>query len=131
LVGPSAPASTIEGSEGLDEPGVPEATIDEVDQLLDEVEAALTRLDDGSYGTCRTCGGPIDDHRLADRPTAQTCAPCDRGGVDAGDVGPGRVPAEDAPTDIDVGSDDGVVATPGPGPTSTVSPWSIREFPEA
>jgi hypothetical protein len=120
LVEPSAPESPPTGGPtGGPEPGSPEVTIDEVDQLLDEVEAALSRLDDGSYGTCRTCGGPIDDHRLAGLPTAQTCAPCDGGLV----LEP--VPASDA----DGGSVDADGETiRGPGPAG--SPWSIKEFPE-
>ena len=60
-----------------DAPQTPEATIDEVDQLLDEVEAALTRLDEGTYGTCTSCGTAIDDARLADDPTILTCG-CDQ-----------------------------------------------------
>jgi RNA polymerase-binding transcription factor DksA len=51
-------------------------TIDAVDTLLDQVEAALGRLDDGTYGTCRTCSGVIDDHRLAATPTAEECSAC-------------------------------------------------------
>jgi RNA polymerase-binding transcription factor DksA len=53
-----------------------EASIDAVDGLLDEVEDALTRLDDGTYGLCRSCGGPIDDLRLAESPVVQTCSSC-------------------------------------------------------
>jgi DnaK suppressor protein len=51
-------------------------SIDEVDRLLDEVEGALSRLDDGTYGTCAACGGPIDDTFLAAMPTARTCEAC-------------------------------------------------------
>lgn len=43
---------------------------------LAEVVAATTRLDDGSYGTCERCGGPIPAGRLEARPTARTCVPC-------------------------------------------------------
>ena len=43
---------------------------------LDEVDAALARLDDGSYGTCERCGGPIARARLEARPTARTCVTC-------------------------------------------------------
>ncbi len=43
----------------------PETSIDEVDRLLDDVELALTRLDDGTYGRCEECGSAIDDSRLA------------------------------------------------------------------
>ncbi len=54
----------------------PEDTIDAVDRLLDGVEGALSRLDDGTYGVCESCGGPIDDARLAEAPTTQSCSSC-------------------------------------------------------
>lgn len=41
---------------------------------LTEVEVALTRLDDGSYGRCDACGRPIDDDVLATRPAAVVCS---------------------------------------------------------
>ncbi|HEY7946752.1 MAG TPA: TraR/DksA family transcriptional regulator [Acidimicrobiales bacterium] len=53
-----------------------EDSIDAVDELLDEVEGALSRLDDGTYGVCQSCGASIDDARLAESPTAQSCADC-------------------------------------------------------
>jgi len=40
---------------------------------VDEVDAALARLADGTYGTCAVGGEPIDDARLEARPTATTC----------------------------------------------------------
>lgn len=56
--------------------GTPEIAIDRVDQLLDEVELALARLDDRTYGQCVACGAVIDDARLAAEPTVQTCGTC-------------------------------------------------------
>jgi len=53
-----------------------EASIDAVDDLLDEVEGALARLDDGTYGVCESCGAPIEDARLADSPTVRSCSAC-------------------------------------------------------
>jgi DnaK suppressor protein len=44
-----------------------------LDDQLEEVEAALGRLDDGSYGRCEACGRPIGDERLEARPTARYC----------------------------------------------------------
>jgi RNA polymerase-binding transcription factor DksA len=41
---------------------------------LADVDAALRRLDDGSYGRCELCGGPIDDTRLSALPATRTCA---------------------------------------------------------
>jgi DnaK suppressor protein len=43
---------------------------------LTEVDAALGRLDAGSYGRCARCGQPIAPARLAARPTATTCVSC-------------------------------------------------------
>jgi len=37
------------------------------------VEAALARLEDGSYGRCAGCGQPIAAERLAALPAAVTC----------------------------------------------------------
>jgi Prokaryotic dksA/traR C4-type zinc finger len=52
------------------------ADVDTVEALLDQVDRALARLDDGSYGRCETCGTIIADARLAEIPTAHTCAGC-------------------------------------------------------
>ena len=40
---------------------------------LDEVEGALARLDDGTYGLCVKCGEPIPPARLEAMPAARTC----------------------------------------------------------
>ena len=37
---------------------------------LDEIDAALARLDDGRHGTCESCGSAIPEERLLARPTA-------------------------------------------------------------
>ncbi|WP_426243462.1 TraR/DksA family transcriptional regulator [Nocardioides sp. LHG3406-4] len=39
---------------------------------LAEIEAALERLDSGTYGDCEVCGLPIEAERLEARPTART-----------------------------------------------------------
>jgi RNA polymerase-binding transcription factor DksA len=43
------------------------------EHLLDEVDAALARLDDGTYGTCAACGQRIPDERLEAVPWASLC----------------------------------------------------------
>lgn len=50
--------------------------LDQTRRRLDDVDAALARLDDGSYGTCRSCGREIPSARLEARPVAQTCVSC-------------------------------------------------------
>ena len=41
-----------------------------------QVEAALLRLDAGTYGDCADCGEPIPLQRLRVQPAAPRCAPC-------------------------------------------------------
>jgi len=43
---------------------------------LEEIAAALERIDDRSYGNCEECGKPIPETRLEALPTADTCIPC-------------------------------------------------------
>ncbi|WP_341927907.1 TraR/DksA C4-type zinc finger protein [Nocardioides psychrotolerans] len=43
---------------------------------LAEVDAALARLDAGTYGTCEVCGRSIPAGRLEARPMARTCVGC-------------------------------------------------------
>jgi len=41
--------------------------------LLTEVQAALKRIDDGTYGYCVVCGQPIPERRLQAIPWAARC----------------------------------------------------------
>jgi len=43
------------------------------DHLLEEVGAALSRIEDGTYGTCVACGKPIPPERLEAIPYAARC----------------------------------------------------------
>jgi DnaK suppressor protein len=42
-------------------------------QRLAEVDAALARIADGTYGICAVCGEPIPSARLEARPTTDRC----------------------------------------------------------
>lgn len=44
-----------------------------------EVERALVKLDDGTYGQCDACGGVIPEGRLEIHPWAVLCVPCASG----------------------------------------------------
>lgn len=48
------------------------------DELLCSIDAALRRIDDGSYGWCAGCGGPIRLSRLEAIPTTELCIDCKR-----------------------------------------------------
>jgi RNA polymerase-binding protein DksA len=43
------------------------------EQILSEIDAALKRIDDGTYGTCTACGKPIGIERLEAYPWASLC----------------------------------------------------------
>jgi RNA polymerase-binding transcription factor DksA len=43
---------------------------------LTELDEAGRRLQDGTYGVCEVCGGPIAAGRLEARPVARTCVAC-------------------------------------------------------
>ena len=45
----------------------------QLDAKLADIERALVKLDDGSYGTCDVCGDPIGEERLAAIPWAVRC----------------------------------------------------------
>jgi RNA polymerase-binding transcription factor DksA len=42
-------------------------------EQLDDVERALTRLDEGTYGLCEVCGSTISDARLEVMPATRFC----------------------------------------------------------
>ncbi|WP_442805919.1 TraR/DksA family transcriptional regulator [Streptomyces sp. NBC_01341] len=44
--------------------------------FLDELDQAAQRLDEGDYGVCEDCRGPIPEERLLARPAASTCVRC-------------------------------------------------------
>lgn len=52
------------------------ALVQEVRHHLAEVEAALARLEAGTYGVCERCGEPICEARLDALPAARTCIGC-------------------------------------------------------
>lgn len=48
------------------------------EHLLAEIEAALARIEEGVYGVCVACGGPINGERLEALPWATKCIGCKR-----------------------------------------------------
>jgi len=66
---PSEPAQTTERQASVDL-----GLLDELTDGLAQVQAALERLDAGTYGRCAHCGDPIGDDMLEASPTATLCA---------------------------------------------------------
>ncbi len=57
---------------------------DRAEQHLALVDAALARLDEGTFGACQRCGRPIAPERLEALPWAAHCIDCQR------EIGRGR-----------------------------------------
>ena len=47
--------------------------LDSLETELVEIESALGRIDDGTYGTCEVCGAPIVDERIQALPATRFC----------------------------------------------------------
>lgn len=45
-------------------------------KILQAIEGALRRIDDGTYGVCRDCGEPIVKARLNAIPWTRSCVSC-------------------------------------------------------
>lgn len=50
--------------------------VESVKAALDEVDAALAKVDDGTYGLCSNCGKDIGQARLEFRPESILCVDC-------------------------------------------------------
>lgn len=85
----SAKVEEIEGD--LREPANPDfaeqATEGEADEVLEglenaglleisQINAALSRIEEGTYGDCATCGEPVGEKRLEAIPHAAQCISC-------------------------------------------------------
>ena len=58
------------------ERGEADALAAKLHETLTEVEDALGKIENGTYGTCEQCGNEITDARLEAKPAARTCIDC-------------------------------------------------------
>jgi RNA polymerase-binding transcription factor len=79
-------STALEGDDGVEESG----EMSELDlnrstaldlatrqtHLIEEIDEALQRIEDGTYGQCFRCGKPLDEERLKAVPTAKYDAAC-------------------------------------------------------
>ena len=78
--GTLTPSQPNDGGQGSDR--APDVLVEELDRAeatLAAVEAALARLDDGAYGRCTSCGGPVEASVLEGDPAASHCQACAHG----------------------------------------------------
>lgn len=45
-------------------------------KLIAKMQEAIKRIDDGEFGICEVCGGPISEKRLLARPVTTLCIEC-------------------------------------------------------
>jgi len=70
-------ARAVELQDPIDlEPDLADVLLARNADAMDEIEAALKRIDDGTYGTCVSCGAPIPFERLEIVPGAERCVTC-------------------------------------------------------
>lgn len=53
------------------------ASLDSLESVLEEVEIALRKIEEGTYGVCDACGKPISAVRLEALPYASLCLDCE------------------------------------------------------
>ena len=71
-----ADAGFSDRSHSTEERGRVIATARSLRANLRDVERALAKIEDGTYGRCDRCGGPIGDERLDAIPWALLCIDC-------------------------------------------------------
>jgi RNA polymerase-binding transcription factor DksA len=49
------------------------ALVNELEQRLMEIDAALEKMEKGTFGACEVCDKPIEEDRLEANPAAKTC----------------------------------------------------------
>lgn len=64
-----AAAATAERSEVI-------GIVENLASMLSDVDAALAKVADGTYGSCERCGTAIGATRLEFRPTSRYCVDC-------------------------------------------------------
>jgi DnaK suppressor protein len=58
------------------ERGEVEALANSLVETLTEIEDALKKFDEGTFGVCENCGNPIPEARLEAKPAARLCIDC-------------------------------------------------------
>ena len=79
-------ATALEGDDGVEDSGEMSeldlnrstalALASRQSQLIKEIDEALDRIENGTYGLCTRCGKPLDEERLKAMPTAKYDAEC-------------------------------------------------------
>jgi DnaK suppressor protein len=74
--GPVDSSDPADAGANLSEADRTEAVLHSAQQQRGKVLAALTRVQEGTYGRCVDCGKPVPEGRLEARPDASRCVAC-------------------------------------------------------
>src|SRR5262245_52721196 len=66
-------AKLLDRRERLEHALAESGPLDDLVLLVQQVDQALARMDNGSYGSCRVCGGAVEAHDLASNPFLEYC----------------------------------------------------------
>lgn len=66
-------ADQTDAGDAVEEFETNKSVLDQLEVRYREVEKALKRIEDGSYGVCEISGNPIETERLEANPAARTC----------------------------------------------------------
>ena len=69
-------ADSEERAKEMEDSEVVDALGNEARDEIRKISAALERIEQGSFGDCLSCGGAIDEARLAAYPYAEDCIDC-------------------------------------------------------
>jgi RNA polymerase-binding transcription factor len=70
------PLDPADAGANLSETDRTEAVLHSAQRQRTKVQAALRRMDEGTYGLCVDCGKPVPEGRLEARPDAARCVAC-------------------------------------------------------
>jgi len=76
ILGSEMDSDTDDGASDLEEHEHALALLPGLERKLKAIDHALERVEQGTYGICERCGGPIDPARLEIMPDATFCMPC-------------------------------------------------------
>ncbi|HSN73091.1 MAG TPA: TraR/DksA family transcriptional regulator [Steroidobacteraceae bacterium] len=66
----------VSRADALQDQAMARATQARAEERVKRIDAALRRIDEGSFGECARCGEPIAPGRLEADPTATLCLAC-------------------------------------------------------
>ena len=66
----------LDVAQGIEQQELAQLVASRLAERARRLRTALTRLEDGEYGVCTECGGPITARRLLALPDARTCVAC-------------------------------------------------------